>query len=325
MDDEPPEVQQYKTCAKCRIIERTKKKSRKPLAEETMRYGMRQFQESFDERPLPLPLPAVPPPKPVPRFQPPVYKPDPVTAQLRQQSQFRRYTQLLAERPRAGLPCELCGAKTGDDLVCAMYRLCPACCADPYSRKGVAREYEDFLVRAKASEAVYVCELTTAQVEGLGVGRAVLEQQFRRALMECLRLVYVEPLLALLLPQKLTQTANNATDVNGSPPSVAAQQYFYRRTPPLKAAYALLDATAEFVFVPETNLVVLKALRKQLYPALFVRDLHEQMRGKGLTFDDDALKVYRELLLTVEFEPFVKSFRSLRKKPELDDEDEVDN
>ncbi|KAM9889582.1 hypothetical protein OXX79_012055, partial [Metschnikowia pulcherrima] len=44
MDDEPPEVQQYKTCAKCRIIERTKKKSRKPLAEETMRYGMRQFQ-----------------------------------------------------------------------------------------------------------------------------------------------------------------------------------------------------------------------------------------------------------------------------------------
>ncbi|KAM9891490.1 hypothetical protein OXX79_010690, partial [Metschnikowia pulcherrima] len=45
MDDEPPEVQQYKTCAKCRIIERTKKKSRKPLAEETMRYGMRQFQE----------------------------------------------------------------------------------------------------------------------------------------------------------------------------------------------------------------------------------------------------------------------------------------
>lgn len=45
MDDEPPEVQQYKTCAKCRIIERTKKKLRKPLAEETMRYGMRQFQE----------------------------------------------------------------------------------------------------------------------------------------------------------------------------------------------------------------------------------------------------------------------------------------
>ncbi|OBA20791.1 hypothetical protein METBIDRAFT_32742 [Metschnikowia bicuspidata var. bicuspidata NRRL YB-4993] len=47
MDDEPPEVQQYKTCAKCRIIERTKKKSRKPLAEETMRYGMRQFQEQL--------------------------------------------------------------------------------------------------------------------------------------------------------------------------------------------------------------------------------------------------------------------------------------
>lgn len=45
MDDEPPEVQQYKTCAKCRIIERTKKKLRKPLAEETMRYGMRQFHE----------------------------------------------------------------------------------------------------------------------------------------------------------------------------------------------------------------------------------------------------------------------------------------
>lgn len=45
MDDEPPEVRQYKTCAKCRIIERQKKKLRKPLAEETMLYGMKQFQQ----------------------------------------------------------------------------------------------------------------------------------------------------------------------------------------------------------------------------------------------------------------------------------------
>lgn len=45
MDDEPPEVKQYKTCAKCRIIERQKKKLRKPLAEETMLYGMKQFQQ----------------------------------------------------------------------------------------------------------------------------------------------------------------------------------------------------------------------------------------------------------------------------------------
>ncbi|CCE82210.1 Piso0_001923 [Millerozyma farinosa CBS 7064] len=45
LDDEPPEVRQYKTCAKCRIIERQKKKSRKPLAEETMLYGMKQFQQ----------------------------------------------------------------------------------------------------------------------------------------------------------------------------------------------------------------------------------------------------------------------------------------
>lgn len=45
LDDEPPEVQQYKTCAKCRIIERNKKNSRKPLAEETMLYGLKQFKE----------------------------------------------------------------------------------------------------------------------------------------------------------------------------------------------------------------------------------------------------------------------------------------
>lgn len=45
LDDEPPEVRQYKTCAKCRIIERQKKKLRKPLAEETMIYGMKQFQQ----------------------------------------------------------------------------------------------------------------------------------------------------------------------------------------------------------------------------------------------------------------------------------------
>lgn len=45
LEDEPPEVRQYKTCAKCRIIERNKKNSRKPLAEETMLYGLKQFQE----------------------------------------------------------------------------------------------------------------------------------------------------------------------------------------------------------------------------------------------------------------------------------------
>lgn len=45
LDDEPAEVRQYKTCAKCRIIERQKKKLKKPLAEETMVYGMRQLQE----------------------------------------------------------------------------------------------------------------------------------------------------------------------------------------------------------------------------------------------------------------------------------------
>ncbi|KAG7194786.1 uncharacterized protein KQ657_004467 [Scheffersomyces spartinae] len=45
LDDEPPEVRQYKTCAKCRIIEREKKKLKKPLTEETMIYGMKQFRE----------------------------------------------------------------------------------------------------------------------------------------------------------------------------------------------------------------------------------------------------------------------------------------
>ncbi|KAI5952009.1 hypothetical protein KGF54_005084 [Candida jiufengensis] len=45
IDDEPSEVKQYKTCAKCRIIERNKKNSRKPLAEETMLYGLKQFRE----------------------------------------------------------------------------------------------------------------------------------------------------------------------------------------------------------------------------------------------------------------------------------------
>lgn len=45
LEDEPTEVMQYKTCAKCRIIERNKKNSRRPLADETMLYGLKQFQE----------------------------------------------------------------------------------------------------------------------------------------------------------------------------------------------------------------------------------------------------------------------------------------
>lgn len=45
LEDEPSEVMQYKTCAKCRIIERNKKNLRRPLANETMLYGLKQFKE----------------------------------------------------------------------------------------------------------------------------------------------------------------------------------------------------------------------------------------------------------------------------------------
>lgn len=435
MDDEPPEVQQYKTCAKCRIIERTKKKLRKPLAEETMRYGMRQFQEQhqnanfihddvFANDQLLLDLHALrdaglvnPLKQLYNNAQFPVYSqgtaapafpgagmspnmnysyssqaqpygfngaaPDaqygvnlpayqlplmgnasPYGAQngrpgttpalaaaiaaaainrtdlllgqgqpqgqpfKPQQQHYRQFQQKQDDRSRviALTQCELCLLPIdADDSVSAIYRLCGTCYSDPYSKDGVYLDFNDFLLAVanerKDTTASYISELVPYLVESLNANRQItLEQQFRKVMLESFKLIYLDPLFALLAPAKLAQTFNNVTEVNGTVPVVSkvSHQNHYTLTPPLKLVYGSASdsesVTVELMFVAETNLIIIKKATKKAafeYTPAFFRDLDSKMQAKGLTFQDDPYKIHTELGLSLGADKFAKDFKEI--------------
>lgn len=398
MDDEPPEVQQYKTCAKCRIIERTKKKSRKPLAEETMRYGMRQFQEQnqttnfihddiftndqlildmssrdvvnplkqlynaqfsaykqpsqaqnnypgnsyYNGQPLPGTYGYLGQGSPYPGAGGQPGRPQGVSStsaaaiaaaainrndlQPQRLHQYRQYQQ-KGDRSRVIPPtsCELCSGKLdADDSISSIYRLCDNCYLDPYAGNAVLSDFNDFLLAVGTTDNVtYILELAAYLVELLNTNRPInSEQQFRKVMLDSFRLIYVDPLLASLAPLKLVQTQNNVGDVNATVPEVSkvSHQYHYTLTPPLKATYASVGDSGttmvEVLFVTETNLIVIKKTSKKTaadYLVAFLKDLEERMESKGLTFDDDAARVYSELALKVDVDQFIKDFKGLEK------------
>ncbi|OVF04658.1 hypothetical protein A9F13_26g00077 [Clavispora lusitaniae] len=411
MDDEPPEVQQYKTCAKCRIIERTKKKSRKPLAEETMRYGMRQFQEQnqnanfihddiFASDQLLSDLQAsrdagiANPSKQSLNTQFALHKPSafasarpanysygqpslaasavssayqspqlggsasmPGASALpsataaaiaaaaingadqsaqsanRQQNKYRQHKQ-KQEGDRAKLPapssCELCGgALDADDNMCTMYRLCKSCYSNPYAKEHVYSDFDDFLlkvVKDKDAEAMtFISELASHLVESLNTSKAIrTEEQFRKAMMDSLTSIYVDPLIASLTPLKFTRTSSNVGEVNNTAPVVSkvSQKYHYTLTPPLKQTYNATTETGttslEMLFLIETNLIIIKKRSKKAvadYSVPFLKALSRDMKAKGFTFDDEPAKVYAELQVSdVGADQFARDFKLLQKQ-----------
>lgn len=456
MDDEPPEVQQYKTCAKCRIIERNKKKLRKPLAEETMRYGIRQFHEQNQNAnfihddvftndqllsdfhasrdaglidpskqlfnnanfsvysqntaaPAPpsaygMPGGAASPsygygygqpghllypyngvgsvsdiaaaaaaaagstglpvynqlphlgnmsPYPPTAVQPMNGRPQPTTSASaaaiaaaainrtdlllgqpqpfrQQQQQYRQFQQKQDDRSRviASTSCELCSLPIdADDSVSAIYRLCGGCYSDPYSRPGVYSDFNDFLLAVandrKDSSAAYISELVPYLVESLNANRQITsELQFRKVMLDSFKLIYLDPLFALLSPAKLSQSFNNVSEVNNTIPVVSkvSHQNHYTLTPPIKLVYTSSSETesitVDLIFVAETNLVIIKKVTKKAafeYSTSFFSDVDSKMRAKGLTFQDDPVKVYNELGLSIGLEKFVNDFSHVEK------------
>ncbi|SGZ54169.1 CIC11C00000000922 [Sungouiella intermedia] len=440
MDDEPPEVQQYKTCAKCRIIERTKKKLRKPLAEETMRYGMRQFQEQnqnanfihddiFSNDQLLTDLQSnrdvVPNPlKQLYNTQFAIYK-QPALLYASQDAtptngsnynysyqagaanypgqgmrstpgqtgvglsglsafhlpqlglstpfggmgtrstapgapsltatataiaaaainrndlqlgtvggtglhQYKAYPKGHGDRSRLVAPtnCELCASKLDpEDTMSAMYRLCKQCYSDPYSRKAVYSDFNDFLLEVvnnkDSSTMTYISELAPYLVELLNTNRSISsEEQFRKVMLDSFGLIYVDPLVALLSPTKFTRVLHNIAEVNHTSPvmSKVSHQYHYTLTPPLRASYLgsndAVTVSLDLFFVTETNLIVIKKVSKKTatdYTVAFLKSLDDQMKAKGLNFNDDPLKVYATLKLeSVPANQFVKDFVTLQ-------------
>lgn len=250
-------------------------------------------------------------------------------AQSRLQA-FRAYpVRLVGDRSRVVAPtaCELCAAKLdAEDSMSAIYRLCKQCYLDPYARDHVLRDFNDFLLEVVANKdaetITYILELAPYLVESLNSSGAIQsEEQFRKAMLDSFALIYSDPLMALLAPLKFSRTYNNVAEVNNASPMVSrvSMQYHFTMTPPLRSTYTAqgdADTTSvEMVFVAETNLIIIKKVTKKAaadYSVAFLKSLDEQMRAKGLTFADDAIKIHSVLGLTVNSEQFAKDFKGLQ-------------
>lgn len=251
----------------------------------------------------------------------------------RQQNKYRQHKQ-KQQGDRAKLPvptqCELCGdALDAADNMSVMYRLCKLCYSNPYDQEHVYADFDDFLLKVvndKDAEAMtFISELALHLVELLNTSKAIRsEEQFRKAMMDSLTLIYIDPLIASLTPLKFARTASNVDDVNNTSPIVSkvSQKYHYTLTPPLKQAYsAATDSGAtslQMLFLIETNLIIIKKRSKKAAPdynVLFLKSLSHDMAAKHLTFDDDPARVYADLNVSaMSADQFAKDFKLLHKQ-----------
>ncbi|PSK36829.1 hypothetical protein C7M61_003693 [Candidozyma pseudohaemuli] len=245
-----------------------------------------------------------------------------------QQQYYRHYQQKQGDRSRIAAPtsCELCSSPLDlEDSVSTVYRLCNDCYSNPYSRPHVYSDFNDFLLAMSNDSAegsfTYISELASYLVESLNSNKPITsEQQFRKTMLDSFRLIYLDPLFASLSPAKLTQTSNNISELNNTVPIVSkvSQQNHYLLTPPLKQTFATADSSTsvELLFVTETNLIIIKKIAKKAqseFSDSFLKSLDNKMRSRGLSFEDDASKVYSDLGLTVDADQFAKNFKSFEK------------
>ncbi|CUM66407.1 uncharacterized protein PRCAT00004071001 [Priceomyces carsonii] len=279
MDDEPPEVRLYKTCAKCRIIERQKKKLRKPLAEETMLYGMKQFQqqsqngtlgadeifmddEIFDgkvkaqEMSAPTPsqqqfslykfLSAPTQSGSTPRHTPlsqqtarpsqPFYNSQiPLSHIDRSQQVDTVRLHLVQPANNVSMPvdkvsaaykqpksCEICSSKldSNDDLSMS-YNLCSKCYTNPYRLNNVFGNFDEFISQIQKNRNknlenyVFVKELDNNFQGSLNLHSKNIanEKQYRDLLLENIRIIYLEPVIAAIV-NKFNHVSTNTNDPN---------------------------------------------------------------------------------------------------------------
>ncbi|WPK26576.1 hypothetical protein PUMCH_003934 [Australozyma saopauloensis] len=257
-------------------------------------------------------------------------RPKPVLRQYRDPyKQFLR----LQTPDRSRLPqvsnCEICSALVNPDVpLSAIYRLCDACYADPYSQPLVFDDFNTFLLKAVADREYlsykYVAEIPKETVESLLNGRHIgSEDQFRKALMESFALIYMDPVLALLAPLKFTRLVQNVGEMNSIRPVVLqySQQLHYPFTLPLRLAYGVNTDSektrVDMLFVPETNIIIIKKKTQAIaptYSSSFLRNLDEQWKNSGLGFDASPLDVFSALKITISRDQFVRDFHGLVKQ-----------
>lgn len=222
--------------------------------------------------------------------------------------------------------CELCSkAINPKHSLSAIYRLCDDCFADPYTQPRTFKDYNDFL-RKLVSDTQYqsftfISELSAFMVESIFNRRPIAtEDQFRKVLMDAFALIFVDPVLALLAPLKFSRVSVNVGEVNNSQPVVLkySHQLYYIFTLPLEAVYGAISESQEtqikMIFVPETNMMIIKKLTQIIaptYTSSFLRLLDDQWKKTGLGFDAAAHEVYASLKISIGREQFIRDFSSI--------------
>lgn len=242
---------------------------------------------------------------------------------------YKTYLQKKTPDRTRSLPlsfCELCASPVNPESnVSSIYRLCGDCFADPYSKPHVYKDFNEFLLKAvhdtKFSSYTYISEIPAATVESILVNRPInSEEQFRKVLLETFGLIFIDPLLALLAPLKFSRFSQNFGDVNNTLPVILrySRQLHYQFTMPLRAAYGVTSdaekTRVDMVFVPETNVMILKKKTQTVaptYSALFLKQMDEQWKSAGLDFSAAPLEVYPHLTVNISRELFIRDFSAL--------------
>ncbi|CAH6719618.1 hypothetical protein CLIB1444_02S12706 [[Candida] jaroonii] len=228
MDDEPPEVKQYKTCAKCRIIERQKKKSRKPLAEETVLYGMKQFQQqnqntSFLKDDLDYDSYSKYDSYGNQKYQysyqydnnTPTYPSTQTTAttnsitnipqtyNLNYQMVAQKILPLQSSNLPNDLPvnCDICDKKLDpNDELTITYKLCIDCYSNPFKLFNVFEDFNEFLSKINDNKSqkilnyIFIKEIDKNFIDNLN--GFVNDYKFKENILDNLCKIYIEPIIS---------------------------------------------------------------------------------------------------------------------------------
>lgn len=328
-NDEPPAVQQYKTCAKCRVIER-KKKGKQPLSEDAMLYGTKPERRSYGEPTFSADRFGRKRTDKFNHYQPAVATGYDTTgflqvvpAQTAAVAAPAPAAEVLAPAPVAvalPLECQLCdaGLEAADTLLAA-YRLCGPCYTDPLRQPNVYGAFNEFLWelsrgRSDVERVVFIKEVSDHFTDSLGSSRVISsERQFRQFVLESVKTIFVDPVVASI-GYEVAPVLNNVGEVNNKPPSVSryTNQYQYKQTAAFRLAYksvkeadAQADLDISVVYDIGNNLVVIRArhrlhAKKVEYPPQFFQKVAEIIRGRPETLSDEhteqlAAYVYDQL------------------------------
>lgn len=333
-NDEPPAVQQYKTCAKCRVIER-KKKGKQPLSEDAMLYGTKPERRSYADQSFSADRYDRKRADKFNHYQPQVNSGYDSTGFLHGlPAQTAAAVSVTAPVPVAEiqapvpaavvlpLECQLCDAGLdAADTLLAAYRLCGPCYTDPLRQPNVYGAFNEFLwelSRGRSRDierAVFIKEVSDHFTDSLGSSRVISsERQFRQFVLESVKTIFVDPVVASI-GYELAPVLNNVGEINNKPPSVSryTNQYQYKQTSPLRLSYKCIkeadvqcDLDVSVVYDIGNNLVVIRArhrlhAKKVDYPPEFFQRVAEIIRGRPETLSDEhteelAVYVYDRLL-----------------------------